>query len=58
MRPERQRRAGGAGRVLGVVDAAQRADAADVGDGARAAAGRLHDLFCLDVKAVGQRAAH
>ncbi len=35
--PERQRRARGTGGVLRIVHAAQRADAADMGDGARAA---------------------
>ena len=40
------------------MHAAQRADAAEMGDGARATAGRLHDFFRLDVETVRQWAAH
>ncbi len=56
--PERERGADGAGGVLRIVHAAQRADAADMGDGARGAARRLHDLLGLDIEPVGERPAH
>ena len=40
------------------MHAAQRADAADTRDGARAAARGLHDLLGLDIEPVGERPAH
>ena len=55
---ERERGAGRAGGVLRVVHAAQRADPAERGDGARAAAVRLHDLLGLHIEAVGERVPH
>ena len=55
---ERQRAGRGAGRVLRVVQAAQRADAADPRDLAARAAGGAHDGFALDIDAVGQRILH
>ncbi len=54
----RQRAGRGAGRVLRVVQAAQRADAAESCDFAARAAGGAHDGFALDIDAVGQRVLH
>jgi len=56
--PERKRSTGRTGRILRVVQPAQRTDAAEAHDGARGAAGRLHDLLRLDIEPVGQRPAH
>ena len=50
---ERQRAGRGAGRVLRIVQAAQRADAADPRDLAARAAGGAQDGFALDIDAVG-----
>src|SRR5262252_6724227 len=57
-KPERERRAGGTGCVLRVVHAAQRADAADMGNGALGTVHGLHDRFALHVKPRAQRLAH
>ena len=54
----RQRASRGAGRILRIVQAAQRTDAAEFCDFAARAAGRLHDDFALDIDAVGQRVLH
>ena len=48
----------GAGRVLRIVHAAQRSDAAEQREPVRGAAGGLHDPPGLDIDAVGERAAH
>ena len=53
---ERERGAAGAGGVLRIVHAAQRADAAELRDAARGAARRQHDLPGLDIEPVGERA--
>ena len=55
---ERQRGARGAGGVLRVVQPAQRADAAQIGDGTRVSAGLLHDLLSLEIKTTLQRPRH
>ena len=55
---QRQRAGRRAGRILRIVQAAQRADAADPRDLAARAAGRAHDGFALDIDAVGQRVLH
>ena len=55
---ERERAGRGAGRILRIVQAAQRADAADPRDLAARAAGSAPDDFMLDIDAVGQRILH
>ena len=55
---ERQHRRRGAGGILRVVAAAQRADAADVGDFAAGAARGAYDRIMIDADAVRQRALH
>ncbi len=55
---ERQRAGRGAGRVLRIVQAAQRADAADPRHLAARAARRAQNGFALDIDAVGQRIFH
>src|ERR1700722_8845861 len=53
--PERQRAGGGAGRVLRIVQTAQRTDTADARDVAPRAPGSAPDGFVFDIDAVRQR---
>src|SRR5580700_9991845 len=55
---ERQRAGRGTGRILRIVQPAQRADAADPRDFAARAAGRAQDGFVLDIDAIGERIFH
>jgi len=58
LQAERQRRRGGAGGVLGVVQPTQRADAADLGDQRGLSADRAQDALLFNINPVGQRLLH